>query len=388
MKPFEAELSMNEKRLVELVYRHGKIARVDLTKTTGLKGASITRLVSGLTEMGLLTEVVDKSGTRGQPRKLLSLQKSRFRSVGVYIYFNKIVGVLVDMSGQVYDTISREFELAAASDLAHLARELTENLCTPKNMGGAQFLGTGLSIPGNFGTYSKRVRAHELFSVLEGGAIYKEVLNICEWPVFFENDGTASALGEYLFNDRKNADPLFLLHIGYGLGGGAVVNGRPFRGANGNACLPGSLFPYDGPRPTLQDLILTLENAGLIYDDLNFEKSETLEIASVADWIERASTQLRFAAQVVSGMFDPNVIILGGALPMPLIEIIAKNLQKIPPHGPSRGINAAPVQPTSLGSYSGPIGAASLPFFETLFPGSSVERGNKYLDGRTMNRSG
>ena len=39
---------MNERRLVELIFRRGRIARVDLAEATDMTGASVTRLVAGL----------------------------------------------------------------------------------------------------------------------------------------------------------------------------------------------------------------------------------------------------------------------------------------------------------------------------------------------------
>ena len=156
---------------------------------------------------------------------------------------------------------------------------------------------------------------HEMFPELDGSAIHEAARGSSPWPVYLENDGTSSALGEYLFGDHKSADPLFLIHIGYGLGGGAVLNGRPLRGAYGNACLPGALFPYNQPRPTLQDLQATLECKGLSYDEIvSGTMNPIADIPILQEWVDRAADQLIHAIKVISGMFDPEIIVLSGAL--------------------------------------------------------------------------
>lgn len=380
------QLSMNERKLIELIFRRGEIARVGLTEATDMTGASVTRLVSNLEKYGLLEEKIDKSGTRGQPKKLLSLRRGSFRAVGIYIYFNRMVGVLIDLDGKTHAVKEYKIEVTQASEIATKVHDISEELLKVTKTPISQFLGTGLSIPGNFGSYGNLVRAHALFSSLDGRQIYDEVNRACPWPVFLENDGTASALGEYLFGGHKNADPLFLIHIGYGLGGGAVVKGRPFRGAHGNACLPGALFPYELPRPSLQDLHATLATEKLSYDAIvSGALGPLADIPVVTQWTQRVSAQLRFAVQVISGMFDPEIIVLGGALPSIILEEIISELRENPPDGPSRGLASAPVTASALGDLSGPVGAASIPFFATFFPGSSLERGNSYLNGRVTN---
>jgi hypothetical protein len=122
----------------------------------------------------------------------------------------------------------------------------------------------------------------------------------------------------------------------------------------------------------LQDFQKEVETAGLEMDEIRHLPPETLmKEAAIHDWIMRASEQMRFAVQVVSGMFDPEIIVLGGALPVGITTQLVKNINDTPVPAPSRGLDPAPVVATRLGALNGPIGAASIPFFRTFFPGSS-----------------
>jgi predicted NBD/HSP70 family sugar kinase len=383
MNPFDKPLSLNERRLVELVYRNGAIARIDLTQATDMTGASVTRLTAGLEELGLFEQKTDKSGARGQPKKLLSIRRTAFRAIGIYLYLDRMVGVLIDFSGAVLGQSSCVVSDRNPNGILHDAHQLAKGLITDTGTKKNGFLGIGISVPGNFGAYGTLLKAHETFEELEGGELPSGAVNFEGQDVHIENDGTAAALGEYLFGRRETRDPLFLIHIGYGLGGGAVLGGRPYRGLNGNACLPGPLFPYGAPRPTLQDLQENLNKGGYDISDIRQSPPDVqLGNKVVRGWIERASEQMRFAVQVVSGMFDPEMIVIGGALPMPVTRELVQAINSTEIPAPSRGLSAAPVVATRLGDLNGPIGAAAIPFFRTFFPGSSVERGSAYLDGR------
>lgn len=384
MTPIEKPLSLNERRLIELVFRNGEMARIDLTNATDMTGASVTRLTAGLEDIGLLEQKIDKSGARGQPKKLLSIRRAAFRAVGIYLYLDRMVGVLIDFTGRVLGESSSRVTCRSADGIMQAAQRLSDKLINATQTEPQSFLGIGISVPGNFGSYGSLLHAHSAFKELEGYQIQIPDSSLEGANIHIENDGTAAALGEYLFGRREKRDPLFLIHIGYGLGGGAVLGGRPYRGMNGNACLPGALFPYDQPRPTLQDLQENLEAGGYSIDDIRSSDAEhQLSNPVVAEWIVRASEQMRFAIQVTSGMFDPEMIVLGGALPMPITEKLVGTINQSPLPPPSRGLATAPVVATRLGELNGPIGAASIPFFRTFFPGSSAERGNAYLDGRS-----
>ncbi|WP_284165375.1 ROK family protein [Frigidibacter sp. SD6-1] len=367
-------LSKNERRIVDLVYRNQGIARVDLAQAIDLTGASVTRLVSGLLDEKVLTETVQKEGDRkrGQPKKQLALQRERFCSAGFYILSESIEAVFINLTGEILAQRSIPWSNLSAAALIEVIGGTTAEFLANTKPKDQKFLGIGLGLPGNFGTARDQIKAHEVFPLLDGHAIQEALSRETDWDIYLENDGTAVALGEYLFG-RHGVEYLFLLHIGYGLGGGAVLDGRPYRGAHGNACLPGALFPYDGHRPTLQDYEATLGLTGRRFRQQLAEGTLSAESEARADaWIARASTQIEQAVRLISGLFDPQLIVLGGALPTPIPERIALALNGRAIDGPSRGLTIPPVTASPLGDLNGPIGAASIPFFERFFPGSTA----------------
>ncbi|MCB8984135.1 MAG: ROK family protein [Ardenticatenaceae bacterium] len=54
-------------------------------------------------------------------------------------------------------------------------------------------------------------------------------------PVFVDNDADIAALGEYHFGAGQGLDSLFYVTVSTGIGGGWILNGRPWRGHQGLA---------------------------------------------------------------------------------------------------------------------------------------------------------
>ncbi len=368
------KLSRNERRLIELIFRNKGIARVDLARAVDLTGASVTRLVAGLLQEHVLEETVssETQRSRGQPRKRLALQRSRFCSAGFYVLSESVEAVFVNFAGEILAQRSIPWEEITAKALIDIIGDTTGSFVGEAKQRDLTFLGIGLGLPGNFGTARDHLTAHEVFPLLDGPAVRNSLQDRTEWDIYLENDGTAAALGEYLFGGHS-VETLFLLHVGYGLGGGAVLDGRPYRGAHGNACLPGALFPYGQPRPTLQDFEAQIGVTGRQYSTLLNDKALADHIVSqVESWAQRAAEQLEQVVRLTSGLFDPEKIVLGGALPASVLQTLGRMLTEQDIEGPSRGLTVAPVVATALGELNGPIGAASIPFFERFFPGSIV----------------
>ncbi len=60
----------------------------------------------------------------------------------------------------------------------------------------------------------------------------KEQLGV---PAFVDNDANAGALGEHRFGAGQGYDSLMYITVSTGVGGGWILNGRPWRGADGMA---------------------------------------------------------------------------------------------------------------------------------------------------------
>ncbi|MBV9266016.1 MAG: ROK family protein [Acidobacteriaceae bacterium] len=59
-----------------------------------------------------------------------------------------------------------------------------------------------------------------------------EIRRIVAAPVVMDNDANVGALGERFFGAGRDCDPLFYVTLSTGIGGGAVIDGKVYRGAD------------------------------------------------------------------------------------------------------------------------------------------------------------
>ena len=106
----------------------------------------------------------------------------------------------------------------------------------------AQLEGIGIAAPGPLDTKAGIIiKAHTLpgwAQVPLASTISAAIDNV---PTFIENDGNLGALAEYHLGAGCAADPMIYLTLSTGIGGGAIINGALFSGADGLAIEPGHM---------------------------------------------------------------------------------------------------------------------------------------------------
>ncbi len=70
-----------------------------------------------------------------------------------------------------------------------------------------------------------------------------------EIPLVLSNDAVSAAWGEYLFGAGRGCENFIAVTLGTGVGGGIVLQGKPFLGKNGIAGEVGHMVTHQGGRP-------------------------------------------------------------------------------------------------------------------------------------------
>lgn len=65
--------------------------------------------------------------------------------------------------------------------------------------------------------------------------IVEELKNTYELPTFLDNDANAATLAEYMFGVGKGTENMVYVTVSTGIGGGAILNGKIYRGSTSNA---------------------------------------------------------------------------------------------------------------------------------------------------------
>jgi glucokinase len=70
---------------------------------------------------------------------------------------------------------------------------------------------------------------------LEGMSLSRPLFEMLGLPVVIENDATAASIGENWIGVSKKANTSIMFTLGTGIGGGLIIDGKPFRGPDGSA---------------------------------------------------------------------------------------------------------------------------------------------------------
>ena len=202
-------------------------------------------------------------------------------------------------------------------------------------------------------------------------------------PVTLENDATAAAVGERLHGVAKDLKNFCLIYFGQGLGLGIMIDGRPYRGANGNAGEIGHVLVEKGGRlcscgqkgcleayASFHALAQQLAAAGVDpIDDADLERLHRERHPVVLGWIREAAGYLAPQVAMLENLFDPEAIVLGGVLPPGLLEELVEAMQPLPLSvARRRDRSEARLIHGRTGRSTAALGAAALPLLETMTP--------------------
>lgn len=100
--PHLAHQRAKEVQVLELINSGAATTRRALAMATGLRGATLNRIVASLVDRGVLTEVeLIGSGRRGRPQARLALRGSNSAIIGLEFGRGRLVGVVLDAAGQI-----------------------------------------------------------------------------------------------------------------------------------------------------------------------------------------------------------------------------------------------------------------------------------------------
>ncbi|MGC1342475.1 MAG: ROK family protein [Candidatus Binataceae bacterium] len=243
----------------------------------------------------------------------------------------------------------------------------------------------GVATPGSLSLKTGLIR-NSNSTVLNGRPLDRDISRILERPVRIENDANCFALSEAIDGAAKDAESVFGVILGTGVGGGLTVRKRLVVGRNRIAGEWGH-NPMPWPEPDespgqrcycgQSGCIETFLSGPAISRQFRAATSRELSAQQIARdaeagdeqaraVIEKFEERLARALAHVVNIFDPDVIVLGGGLSN--IERIYRTLPRLIPIHVFSDAFDTPIVPPLHGDSSGVRGAA------WLWPQSSGER--------------
>ena len=161
--------------------------------------------------------------------------------IGVDLGGTKILAGVVDREHRIVREIARPTPTTSTGELLAVLEETVEELLEP----GVGALGFG--IPGTIDQNLGRVVVTVNLPLVEFD--FRDWMQRrFELPVGIDNDANAAALAEWAVGAGRGTRHMVMLTIGTGVGGGLILDGKPYRGAVGAAAELGHIVvQHDGP---------------------------------------------------------------------------------------------------------------------------------------------
>ena len=162
--------------------------------------------------------------------------------IGVDLGGTKILAGVLDREGNIRRRLERPTPVSSTGDLVGAVEETVTEL-----LEGETIAALGFGIPGTIDQTRGRVVMATNVPLVE--------FDFRDWmhdrfglPVGIDNDANAAAFAEWAIGAGRGTRHMIMLTLGTGIGGGLVLNGKPYRGAVGAAAELGHIvIEHDGP---------------------------------------------------------------------------------------------------------------------------------------------
>jgi len=217
---------LNKRALLRRLQKAGLASRAGLAQALGMSQPTAGKIVDELLAAGVLEEVetADSGKTRrGRPGRMLRLNQSQPRLIAVQLGQSETTVAGLSLGGTGGDQWDCSFALADHEADPIRAWEKQLRLAA-KKIGGKNFLGALLSVPGLVDEKTNRI----LFSPnvhwterADLAAIVRRVWNV---PVLLVQEQRALAVGHHL--THPGCEDFLLVDFGEGVGGAVVMDGK------------------------------------------------------------------------------------------------------------------------------------------------------------------
>jgi glucokinase-like ROK family protein len=245
-----SELRAAEMAVVHTIQSDSPLSRTELARRLGYSRATITPIVAGLLESGILTEKGHGSSSGGRRPQMLAINGELGYAAGIDIGATSVAYVLADLNGQPLERFEETADVRVGPEalLSHVCAVLQEMIARQPHS-ERPLLAAGIGVPGPVEFSTGMLIAPPLMPTWEGFPIREFMAR--SFPaatVVVDNDVNIMALGEQKAGAGQDIDNFFFIKIGTGIGCGIICEGSVYRGSNGCAGDVGHIcVDYNGP---------------------------------------------------------------------------------------------------------------------------------------------
>ena len=365
----------NQRLVLSLVYAHGNLAKADIARMTGLSAQTGSVIMRELEAEDLIVKGEPIRGKVGQPSVPLSINPDGAFFLGLKVGRRSAELILVNFLGEPKATLRKSYPWPTPPQIIAFVRDgIAEMLqALPVNLRD-RVAGLGIATPFHLWDWTEQAGApREEMDLWRGCDLRAELANICNMPVYLQNDATAACAAELVFGKHPGLSDYLYLYIGTFVGGGVVLNGSVYSGRTGSAGALGPL-PVTGPdgkpvqlldRASIMLLERMLKAAGRDPSPLWNSPDRWAGFEDLAEeWIGIVAKGLAQAIVSAASIIDFEHVIIDGGLPVEVRERIVAATRAEVSRYDLRGLQIPKILPGTVGHLARALGAASLPLFD------------------------
>jgi glucokinase len=282
------------------------------------------------------------------------------RVIGVDVGGTKILAAVVDRGGNVERTVSRPTPRTSQDDL------LEEIVAAVGEVADGDTGAVGLGVPSQVdqrhGTLGRAVNIPLAEIPLRD--LMRERLGL---PVAVDNDGNVAAFAEWRQGAARGAATMAMLTLGTGVGGGFVLDGRPYQGwaEVGHIVVEAGGLPCQGTCTGHGHL--EAYASGQAADRLAEERIGPG--ATAYDLVAREHPALReiggylgAGIATLANLFAPEVVVIGGGFGVAAFDLLLPAAQEVVQVEALAGARGLRIACAELGEEAGVVGAAMIAF--------------------------
>ncbi|MDY7522833.1 ROK family protein [Sphingomonas sp. 10B4] len=314
--------------MLDTLLKEGGATQASLPGRLDLSQPSIARLVNGFVAEGIVTSTSRAPTGRGNPSVLLHLSADFAYGIGASLVGDALSMALVDLAGAVRGTRRVALEdRSRAAIVAHIRCE-RDDLVAAAGIDSTRLVGAGVGFGGFLVDGPLRFNPPAVLADWVDADVPAIMGDAFGLPVLCDNDATTAAIAESLLGVGRTSPTFAFCHLTNGFGGGLIVDGRPMRGALGNAGdFGGVWWLLDQGYPNLERLRVHLAKGGDPFASVEaMLEGITRGMPGIEGWLAEAERPFASLAFLLGHMVSPETVVIGGRLPGWLAERLAARI--------------------------------------------------------------
>ncbi|WP_143069328.1 ROK family transcriptional regulator [Paenibacillus sp. OV219] len=222
-------LNPSEREVLRLIYGSDGISRKALAEMSGLSQASLTKITKTLTEQEQIEEGERIGKGLGRKEVLLYANPRKYRYLGIDIGSFSIRLAVSDNGLNI--THRKQFQTAHFSGeeplLDHLTQEIAAFL---EETGSSAIDAIGIGVSGIVDAGLRRIVNIPNVTGWDNLHIADHLSAAFQCPVYLDEGGRTMALAEKMKGKARGSKDFVVVHIGFGIVAGIMINGSLLRG--------------------------------------------------------------------------------------------------------------------------------------------------------------